>query len=231
MNTFKGSLYIFFQSYKKQNIVFWIILLSIILFSFLIDATFGDNVQLFLTISIPVYIFFSILGSKVLNKTMPYFLKLGLSRNQYATHVGLFFVALSLVGAFLIACIQKGIFYLSDTLTLHDLIIFHPVYFFDKTQPFLLTFAIDFAILLFSLTSGLLINVFFYRLGIIGGYSFIGILILVPIVGITLNWYEPLFTFLSDITFITMCGSILFITILLYTTITASLRNASAIPV
>lgn len=229
MNTFKGSLYIFFQSYKKQNLIFWIILLSIVLFSIFIDSTFGENVKLFLTVSIPVYIFFSIMSSKLLNKTMPYFLKLGLSRNQYALHVGLFFIAWSFIGALFIACIHKGILFF-NTFTLHDLIIFHPVYFIEPSLPFFSTLAFDFALLLFSLATGLFINVIFYRLGVIGGYSLIGLLTLIPIVTITFKWYEQLFQFLSDVTFISLCSSILFISIIVYATVTASLRNASAIP-
>ncbi|MEO4053930.1 hypothetical protein [Solibacillus sp. CAU 1738] len=229
MNTLKGSLYIFFQSYKKQNIVFWIILLSIVLFLIFIDATFGENVKLFLSVSIPVYIFFSIMSSKLLNKTMPYFLKLGLSRNQYALHVGLFFIAWSFIGALFIACIHKGILF-SNTFTLHDIIIFHPVYFFDPSLPFFLTFAFDFAILLFSLASGLLINVVFYRLGTVGGYTFIGGLIFIPILAVIFNWYQPLFDLLNNVTFIVLCTSLFFISLLLYGIIAVVLQKASAIP-
>lgn len=73
MNTMKGSFYILFQSYKKQNIIFWSILFSIVLLSFFLDAFFGQYVSFALTISIPVYIFYSTMATKLLNKTLPYF--------------------------------------------------------------------------------------------------------------------------------------------------------------
>ncbi|MFJ7735074.1 hypothetical protein ACIQ2D_01930 [Lysinibacillus sp. NPDC097287] len=230
MNLLKGSLYVFFQSYKKQNIIFWIILFSIVFLSFFLDSFFGKYISFAITISIPVYIFYSTMASKILNRTMPYFLKLGLSRIQYVLHIGLFFLTWSIAGAVIIACTHEIITFFSKLLDVKDIIIIHPILLFDTTQPFLLIVAFDFVLLLFCLISGLLLNVVFYRFGTIGGYSFIGALALIPIVMITFQWYTPLFEMLSKASFIAILSSFLLMILLLYTLITGALRNASAIP-
>lgn len=230
MNVLKGSLYVFFQSYKKQNIIFWIILFSIVFLSFFLDSFFGKYISFAITISIPVYIFYSIMSSKILNRTMPYFLKLGLSRIQYVFHIGLFFLTWSIVGAVIIACTHKIIALFSNLLDVKDFIIIHPILLFDTAQPFMLTVAFDFVFLLFSLISGLLLNVVFYRFGTIGGYSFIGALALIPIFFIIFQWYTPLFEMLSKASIIAILSGLLLVIILLYSVITSALRKASAIP-
>lgn len=230
MNVLKGSFYVFFQSYKKQNIIFWSILFSIVFLSFFLDSFFGKYISFAITISIPVYIFYSTMASKLLNKTMPYFLKLGLSRMQYVVHVGLFFLAWSIVGAFIIACTHEMIVFFSKLLDVKDIIIIHPVLLFDTAHSFVLTLALDFALLLFCLISGLLLNVVFYRLGTIGGYSFIGVMAFIPIVMVIFEWYTPLWEVLSKASFFALLSSLLITIALLYTVITGALRKASVIP-
>ncbi|QDQ01860.1 hypothetical protein FOH38_15960 [Lysinibacillus fusiformis] len=231
MNTVKGSFYVLFQSYKKKNIIFWSILFSIVLLSFFLDTFFGKYISFVITISIPVYIFYSTMGAKILNRTMPYFLKLGLSRWQYLYNVGLFFIVWSIVGALIITCTHTMITYFSDLLHIKDTIIIHPIQFFENAQSFLLTITLDTVLLLFFLLSGLLLNVVFYRLGTLGGYSFIGLLALIPIVMVIFEWYLPLYNLLSEASVYVLLSSLLGISILLYTVITSAMYKASANPV
>lgn len=230
MNVLKGSFYVFFQSYKKENIIFWCILFSIAFLSFFLDSFFGKYISFAITISIPVYIFYSIMASRILNRTMPYFLKLGLSRIQYVLHLGLFSLAWSIAGAFIIACTHQISKFLSKLLDVKEIFIIHPILLIDTAHPFMLTLALDFVLLLFCLISGLLLNVVFYRLGTIGGYSFIGILILIPIVIVIFEWYIPLWEVLSEASIIAILGGLLIIIALIYSVITGALRKASAIP-
>lgn len=230
MNVLKGSFYVFFQSYKKQNIIFWCILFSIVFLSFFLDSFFGKYISFAITISIPVYIFYSTMASKILNRTMPYFLKLGLNRLQYVLHLGLFFLAWSIAGAFIIACTHKIISVFSQLLDVKDIIIIHPILLFDTAQPFMQLVALDFVLLLFCLISGLLLNVVFYRLGTIGGYSFIGILALIPLVMVIFELYTPLFEVLSKASVFAILSGFLLMSALIYSGITGALRKASAIP-
>ncbi|WP_341302027.1 hypothetical protein MHB44_06415 [Lysinibacillus sp. FSL H8-0500] len=230
MSTVKGSFYVLFQSYKKHNIIFWSILFSIILLSFFLDAFFGQYVSFAMTISIPVYIFYSSMAAKFLTKTLPYFLKLGLSRQQYMLNIGLFFISWSLMGAFVIACVHQIVVYVSSLYSIKDIIIIHPTLFFDVSPSFLQMMALDTVLLLFCLSSGLLLNVVFYRLGIVGGYSFLGLLALIPIVMIIFDWYSPLFNFLSKSSAAVLIGGLLIWSIILYLTITASMRKVSVNP-
>lgn len=231
MNTMKGSFYILFQNYKKHNIIFWSILFSIVLLSFFLDVFFGQYISFAITISIPVYIFYSSMAAKLLNRTLPYFLKLGLSRQQYMVNVGLFFISWSLVGALIIASAQKIITYVSTLLNIKNIIIIHPILIFDHTYSFLQTAAMDTVLLLFCLCSGLLLNVTFYRLGILGGYSLIGLLALVPILMVIFEWYTRLFELLVNLSISAILGSIFIFSILLYLVISTSMRKVSVNPV
>ncbi|WP_285394517.1 hypothetical protein [Lysinibacillus sp. fls2-241-R2A-57] len=224
MKTVKGSFYILFQSYKKQIITFWCILFSIVLFSLFLDNFIGQNLFIALSISIPVYIFYGVMATKLLNKTFPYFLKLGLSRLQYIFNVGLYFICWSLISAFIIACTQKIITYVSN------LFIIHPIFLFDNTPSFLQTMVLDTVLLLFFLIFGLLLNLVFYRLGTIGGYSFIGLLCLIPIVVIIFELYSSLFDLLSNMTTFTLLSSFFVFSVILFTIITMTIRNASVNP-
>ncbi|KOS62774.1 hypothetical protein FJQ98_06780 [Lysinibacillus agricola] len=225
MNTVKGSLYVLFQSYKKQIITFWCILFSIVLFSLFIDTFFELHIYSFsIMISIPVYIFSSVMAAKLLNKTLSYFLRLGLCRLQFMFNVGLFFICWSLVGAFIIGCTQKIITFVSN------IFIIHPILLFNNSPSFLQTMAFDTVLLLFFLTAGLLLNVVFYRLGTIGGYSFIGLLALISIVTIIFKWYSSLFDLLSNTSTFTLVSSLLVFSILLYSILTMAIRNASVNP-
>lgn len=231
MNTVKGSFYILFQSYKKKNIIFLSILFSIVLLTFFIDTFFGQYLFSFaITISIPFYIFYSSTASKLLNNTLPYFLKLGISRTQYMVNVGLFFICWSLAGAVIITCTHKVITYFTALLKIKEILIIHPIYFFGNSTAFIDTVALDTVLLLFSLTSGLLLNIIFYRFGTVGGYSFIGILCLIPITMVIFEWYTPLFELFSKVSAITIVGSLLVFSVLLYFIISLALRKASVNP-
>ncbi|MFJ7730322.1 hypothetical protein ACIQXF_00375 [Lysinibacillus sp. NPDC097231] len=224
MNTVKGSFYVLLQSFKKQIIIFWCILFSIILFSVFLANFSGLNISIAISIAVPVYIFYGIMAAKLLNKTLPYFLKLGLSRLQYLFNVGIFFISWSLVGAIVIACTHKII------TNVANIFIIHPVLLINNSPSFIQMFTFDTVILFFFLTSGLLLNVVFYRLGILGGYSFIGLLVLIPIVTITFKWYTPLFDLLSNTSTFTLLSSLVVFSVLLYSIITMAIRNASVNP-
>ena len=225
MNTIKGSLYVLFQSYKKQILTFWCILFSIVLLSLFLDTFFDLYIyNFYIMISIPVYIFSSIMAAKLLNKTLSYFLRLGLCRLQFMFNVGLFFICWSLVSAFIIGCTQKILTNVSN------IFIIHPILLFNNSPSFLQTMTLDTVLLLFSLTSGLLLNIVFYRLGTLGGYSFIGLLVLIPIVTIIFRWYTPLFDLLSNISSFALLSGLLVFSMLLYSIITMAIRNTSVNP-
>lgn len=223
MNTIKGCFYVLFQSHKKQIITFWCILFSIILFSVFLSNFFDQNMFIAISISIPVYIFYGILATKLLNKTLPYFLKLGLSRLQYMFNVSLFFICWSFVGSFIIASVHE-IIYTSN------IFIIHPILLINNSPSFVQMLILDTVLLLFFQTFGLLLNVVFYRLGTIGGYIFMGLLSLIPIVTIVFKWYSPLFDLLSNISTFTLLSSLFVFSVLLYSIITMTLRNASVKP-
>ncbi|MEK4229037.1 hypothetical protein [Solibacillus sp. FSL H8-0538] len=230
MNIVKGSFYVLFLSYKKQNIIFWSIITSIVLLSFFLNHAFSENIHFLLSISIPVYIFYSIMASKLINKTMPYFLKLGVNRVQYIAIIGLFFVTWSIVGALIIGLFHEGITLLSSSLNIKNAILIHPILLFNVEHPFMQTFLLDAVLLINALMFGLFINMMFYRFGTIGGYSYIGCLVFVPIATVIFDLYESLLTVFNDLTFISFITFLILISIIFYVLIASSLRKVPAIP-
>jgi len=116
-------------------------------------------------------------------------------------------------------------------MAIDSLMIFHPMYFMDPTLAFHSVFLFDFVILLFFLVSGLLINYIFFQFGMVGGYTFIGVMAFIPLLAIALKWYEPLFRFIGEQSFWSICSVIAVISLALYGIITIMMRRLSAIPV
>ncbi|MGN1402007.1 MAG: hypothetical protein ACI4XL_10935 [Bacillus sp. (in: firmicutes)] len=233
MNTLRGSFYVLFLSYRKQAYIFWTILFAIWAASFGLVAFFSQSVQVYfiLTVSGPVYVFYGIMASKLLDRTFRYFLNLGVSRLQYLLHIGLFFIAWSIIGAFMIGCLQQVTFYLVEQMGIEGLRLLHPVLLYDLEQPFLLTFVLDVCLLLSSLVFGLFTNMLFYRYGVAGGYSFMGFLIFLPIVIIILDWHPSILEMVLDMTFVVMIVSICLFSIFIYSAIWKVLHRAPAVKV
>lgn len=230
MNLIKGSFYVFYQSNKRQNLIFWTILLAIVLFSFFIVITLVNGFTLYLMVSIPVYVFFIIMGSKWLTNTFSYFIRFGVSRIQYAGMTGLFFIAWSLVTAIFTASLHQGIFFVNKLMGIEYFMIFHPMYFMDQDLVFHSVFFFDFVILFFFLVTGLLLNYVFFQFGMIGGYTFIGVMAFIPLLAIALKWYEPVFGFIGDQSFWSLCTAIALISVVVYGIVVISIKKLSAIP-
>lgn len=230
MNMIKGSFYVFYQSYKKQNLIFWTILLAIVVFSFFMVVTLVDGFRMYLMVSIPVYVFFAIMGSKWLTNTFSYFIRFGVSRIQYSAMSGLFFIVWSLVTALITASLHQGIFFVNERMAIDYFTIIHPMYFMDPTLAFYSIFLFDFVILFFFLVSGLLLNYIFFQFGMVGGYICIGVMAFIPLLAIALKWYEPIFRFIREQSFWSLCGVIALIVLVLFGVIAIGLRKLSAIP-
>ncbi|HWL24585.1 MAG TPA: hypothetical protein VNR38_12695 [Ureibacillus sp.] len=229
MNLVKGSFYVFFQTYKKQNVIFWSVLLAIVLFSFFVVLTLVQDTFFMIILSVPIYIFFVTMGSKWLTSTFSYFMKFGLTRLQYVGVTGLFFLCWSLVTALFSTGLHQGIFFLNRVLELEQFMIFHPLYFINPTIAFHFMFLFDFVLLFLCLLCGLLLNYIFFKFGLVGGYSFIGLMVFIPILAIALKWYIPLFDVVGEITIVSFCGVIALVSIVLYTFIAFCLRKLSAV--
>lgn len=230
MSVVKGSFYVFYQSYKKQNLIFWTILFAIVVFTFFLLLTLVNGVEIYFMVSIPVYVFFAIMGSKWLTSTFSYFIRFGMSRMQYVGMTGLIFIVWTMVTAIASASLHQVIFLARDLMGIDYFMIFHPMYFMDSTLAFHSVFLFDFVILLFFLVSGLLLNLIFFRFGLVGGYTFIGVVAFIPLLTIALKWYETVYRLISNLSFWSLCGIVALVCIVLYGVITVNLKKLSAIP-
>lgn len=231
MNIYKGSFFVFFQSYKKQMITFWTILLLIIASSFAITYFVKQEIQLFISISVPVYVFFVIIGSKFLTNTFNYLLRLGMSRGHYIKITGAIFIIVSLFSGLFLAIIHELFALLKKNFISNELLVIHPSYFFDNSLSFSSIFISDFVILLLCLVSGLITNYAFYRFGTVGGYSLIGLSAFFVIIAMPLEWYSGVYEIVVNLSFFLVCLGIAIISILLFSLMAFVLRELPAVPV
>ena len=231
MNMLKGSLFVFVQSYKRQMLWFWAILVAIMLLAYIAIEVFQSNVRIILSISIPIYIFTWIIGSKFLTNTFNYYLRFGMSRGRYMLILGLLFFLISLFNAMLSGLLHELFSVLVGDMLNNQIIVIHPLYVFDSTLPFQFIVLTDFFILLLCIVSGLLTNYMFYRFGIAGGYSLTGIIVLALIVAVPLEWYGELYDWLLQTSLVMFCGGIAIISVLLYSLLAMGVRKLSAVQV
>lgn len=231
MKMLTGSMFVFTQSYKRQITIFWSILLCIIAISFMVAQLIKTDITIFISFSVPVYVFFVILGTKVLTKTFNYFLRFGMSRTHYLKMVGVIFIALSTVSALFLVGLHALYFQIVTLFNMKTMFILHPIYWFDETLPLHLIFIADVAALLFSLVIGLIANYIFYRFGTIGGYSAMGLLGLLIIVALPLEWYSKIYEHLTGVSFIMIYGGVICMSILLYSLMTMAVQKLPAVSV
>ena len=110
-NELSAGLYYMYAYTKRVLSVFWIIILSILTLSFLINMTTKGFVQT--EMAFPVYIFSSIYGFTIVKSVFPYFIKMGITRKTMFLLTGMCFFLISLFNTLALALIYKltNVFY------------------------------------------------------------------------------------------------------------------------
>jgi len=231
MKKLLGSLYLLTLSYKRDVIIFWFINTLMVTVLLLAASIFRENMLLVLTASVPAYVFVTILSTKLLNKTLPSFLKLGVNRLQYTMFIGLFLLCFTLIQALIITLLQQIAIGIAKLLSFGSILLIHPVMLFDmNSNPnILMTIFVDIFFMLFLCLMGLLISLAFYRFGTIGGYSLLGFIVIIPLLSLILNWHVAIIKALTEVDIMTFTAVISVIIVLLFAIFAAGLRKISII--
>src|SRR5690625_3179341 len=99
----KASLYYLTSEIRFTMSVFWAILLSILVLSFVIDILFFQNSDdsMIFSFSGPIYIFSIVFAQKAVKDSIPHLIKMGSTRkNIFATFI-LYFFSFAFVNAFI----------------------------------------------------------------------------------------------------------------------------------
>jgi len=197
----RGSLYYLFANLRHSLIIFWIILASLLLVTIVSAILIPDSVISF-SLWGPIYAFAAVIGYWVVKNALPFLIKLGSTRKNLYVSVGLYAIGLSLLNAVIANTLSSivtlfigkerdvGSIILTDdgsTMT------FNHVGEFLGENTWLMRVFIDTSISFFLLAAMFIIGLIFYRFGIVGGFSFLGALVLLFILGLSKGWLLDFF--------------------------------------
>ena len=198
----QGSLYYLSTDIRYSLAIFWIILGSLLLLTVMADWIFGgEEVTFSFNLSFPIYIFAGIAGFLTVKGAFTYLVKMGVTRKALFISTVIYFLGLSLLNAFIANLLEfittfmvrsnvGNIFIITDgdidyeMNHLADLL---------ATNTWFTRIIIDTSISFFLLSAFLVIGLIFYRYGLIGGFSFVGLFIFTIIFGVTNGWLIDFF--------------------------------------
>lgn len=180
----KGTIHYLFINIRYPFIIFWTILLSFFGLSLIISTINGSEHVLFQA-SIPIYIFSLIYGLWMVENTIPYLIKMSITRKTIYTSIGLFFLILAIVQAILANTLTKSLNLFGKHAIAGDLSIvdgqteyafqLHHLSQFLPNDTIVTQITIDSAITFSALVIACFIGLIFYRFGLLGGFSSIAI--------------------------------------------------------
>lgn len=218
--------YLFYQT-RYELALFWSINAIFILFFTILASLIPDKVNFTIFPSGPIYVLVAIAGSKWINRTLSYLLRLGVNRLQYALGSVAFIAVYNVINS-LIVLIFYGIYKLLVYLVVNRSIEYlHPSQIFTSEPTLLHTFLTDFLLLNIVMMIFMLVSLSFHRLGKLGSYLIFAGLGALIILSVSLGWLKPIIEFIFEANFTVITLSIFIILLLLATLFITSLRNVS----
>ncbi|MFD1850468.1 hypothetical protein [Oceanobacillus bengalensis] len=192
----KGLLYFFATDIRHSLMIFWTILLSILVVSlsisyFLLSV---EGAEYYLSLSVPIYIYCSILGFITVKESIPFSLKMGATRKNLFISLGIFFLVLAVAKSIFANIIHALTLLFTDATNIHIFRFIHPAAMLEDTWANRVI--IDIAIMFLSFSVMFLIGLLFYKYGLAGGGIVSGVVVVVLLFGIAQGW---LIDFFADV--------------------------------
>lgn len=205
--------------------IFWSILLAIFLISFLL-STINGSPHLLFQASIPIYIFCLVLGMWTVKNTIPYLLKMSVTRKLIYAAIGIYFLLLAAVQALLANTLIKIVDLTGKTAITGDVSFhngsedfsfqFYHLSQFLQNDSFLTQVTIDTIIAFSALSAMFFIGLIFYRFGLVGGFTTISALFFIYIVSIAQGSFIELVNYIFTNYSMTLYFQLLTISIIIY---------------
>jgi len=186
----KGLLYFQAVNGKHSLTIFWSILLGTTVVSVVIAAlTMGTgDVKMVMTFSAPIYIYAMFIGFNSAKTHVRYALRLGATRKNIFIRSGIYFLAISLVSAFLVSVFQQLITFITSRFDIDSFRLMHPASILRDT--WMNRIVIDTTLMFFFLALLFFFGLLFYRYGLTGGGSFGAALIILMLVALGTGWLQ-----------------------------------------
>lgn len=197
----KGGLYYLFANVRYSLTVFWTILLVILLVTIVLTLLLPDSVVSF-QLAVPVYVFAAVIGYWIVKNAFPYLIKMGSTRINLVLSFGIYGFLLAFLNAILANTINNFVTLLIGTerntgaLTVTEngsTMTFNHVGEFLGENTWIMRVFIDTSISFFLLAVMFIIGLIFYRYGLIGGFSFLGVVAITIVFGFSKGWLLDFF--------------------------------------
>lgn len=229
----KGLLYFYLNDMRYSFLIFWTILLAIVLMTeittfFLMNV---DGAFMTFTLTAPMYVYCFILGFLTVKEVIPFSLKVGATRKNIFVSVGLFFLGLALLKAIFARILAVIITYVNGQVGIDSgkFILLHLAQFTNDT--WVNRFVIDISIMFFGMSLMFLIGLLFYRYGLAGGGSVIGVFFIFILTGLAQGFLVNFFVALAKSFDMMLFYQLFGISIIIYAVSMLFLRRITIIKV
>ncbi|PAD35586.1 hypothetical protein [Terribacillus saccharophilus] len=227
MKQIQALLYFFVVDSRRTVTIFCSILLfSITILSILAFAVVD---KMYITITVPAYIFMIIFGFKTIQESLPFAIKRGITRKSYHTAVGIFILLISSVMVIFLVAVQLVFNAVIQAANITNIQILRPIGASTDLKSILYSLPLDFAFLLSFFAAGLLLGIVVYKFGFLGG-AILGGIVLIGVT-ITLASRErliDLLTWMQDLAVLPAFGLICAIAIISYIISWLFIRTSSS---
>ncbi|GGK03609.1 hypothetical protein GCM10007063_27370 [Lentibacillus kapialis] len=185
----KGLLYFFSSDLRYSLMIFWTILFAILIVSLAFTYFLAglDNGAFFtLSLTGPIYVYCAILGFLTVKDSVPFLIKMGATRKNIFVGTGVFFLMLSLFLSLAATVLQELVMKLMEATGIDIFLFLHPAYFLDDT--WYTRILIDTSIIFFLMAVLFIIGLLFYKYGLAGGGGFLGVLLVISLLGVAQGW-------------------------------------------
>ncbi len=185
----KGLLYFYITSFRFTITIFWAILLFSLVLCLVIAYFLSsfDDLQFAFILPFATYINVAIIGFLTVKEVIPFSLKLGATRKNLFTAIGLFFLIFALFQSLLSNIVQSATELFIDVVGLNGFMLIHPAELLGKST-FLNCMIVDTTMMLFLLALMYIIGLLFYRGGLLAGGIFIGVVAVALLFGVAKGW-------------------------------------------
>src|SRR5690625_962918 len=215
---------------RHSMIIFWTVLLAIILSSLLLAYLLANGEGVFmLSITGPIYVYFSIYGFLIVKNWLPFMIKIGATRKNIFVSFALYFTSLAFIFSFFGMILHTILTPVELDSNVHIFFCAHLAHFLYAAL-YVIVF-IDIIFCLFLFVTSFFIGLINYRYGLLVSGSFIGFIILIGILGLYHGWLIDFFKYIYtnfDLLLFTKVG---IVSIIIYFITLLILRNSKTIRV
>lgn len=186
----RKKFYLYVSDYRHSITIFWTILMAILIVSLWITYFLAglNNEDTFFTLSLtgPMYVYCGILGFLMVKESVPFSIKMGATRKNLFISLGLFFLLLSFAMSVAASILQELVMALMNATGLDMFTFLHPAYFLDDTWH--TRIIMDTSIMFFAFAVLFVIGLLFFKYGLAGGGSVLGVALVVLFLGSAQGW-------------------------------------------